>query len=81
MKLSDLAAQLIMIDIPGTHLEEAGHQHLAAHRWGGVLLFARNVSDRPQLLKLMDLLEDHDDVLNVYANFEISSEVLEALEA
>ncbi|MBT9586821.1 beta-N-acetylhexosaminidase [bacterium] len=63
MKLSDLAAQLIMIDIPGTDLEEAGHQHLAAHRWGGVLLFARNVSHRPQLLKLMEEIAEHGDPL------------------
>ncbi|MBT9587178.1 YebC/PmpR family DNA-binding transcriptional regulator [bacterium] len=40
-----------------------------------------SLADAPQLLKLMDLLEEHDDVVNVYANFEISSEVLEALEA
>ena len=39
------------------------------------------LADAPQLLKLMDLLEDHDDVQNVHSNFEISSEVLEALEA
>lgn len=37
--------------------------------------------DAPQLLKLMDLLEEHDDVSNVYANFDISAEVLEAMEA
>ena len=27
-----------------------------------------------QMLKLMDALEDHDDVQNVYANFEIEEE-------
>jgi YebC/PmpR family DNA-binding regulatory protein len=35
----------------------------------------------PQLLKLMDLLEDQDDVQQVHANFELSAEALEALEA
>jgi YebC/PmpR family DNA-binding regulatory protein len=35
----------------------------------------------PQLLKLMDLLEDHDDVQNVYSNFELSSEALEAMQS
>ncbi len=30
-----------------------------------------------QLLKLMDALEDHDDVQNVYANFDIPDEILE----
>jgi len=32
-----------------------------------------------RLLKLMDALEEHDDVQEVYANFELSSEVLAAL--
>jgi transcriptional/translational regulatory protein YebC/TACO1 len=29
-----------------------------------------------QLLKLMEELEDHDDVQNVYANFDIPDEVM-----
>ncbi|GHT15947.1 putative transcriptional regulatory protein [Endomicrobiia bacterium] len=33
------------------------------------------------MLKLMDALEDHDDVKNVYANFDISSEDMEKLNA
>ena len=32
-----------------------------------------------QLLKLMDLLEDQDDVNNVYSNFDIDAEVFEKL--
>jgi transcriptional/translational regulatory protein YebC/TACO1 len=32
-----------------------------------------------QLLKLIDALEDNDDVQEVYANFDISEEVLEAV--
>lgn len=32
-------------------------------------------------LKLLDLLEDHDDVQKVYSNFDISDEVMAALEA
>ena len=31
-----------------------------------------------QMLRLMDLLEDHDDVQNVYANFDIEENVLAA---
>lgn len=53
MKLTDLAAQLIMIDIPGPTLEEACRQHLRDFAWGGVLIFARNVRDRAQIVKLM----------------------------
>ncbi|MCE5195216.1 MAG: YebC/PmpR family DNA-binding transcriptional regulator [Nitrospiraceae bacterium] len=33
-----------------------------------------------QMLKLMDLLEDHDDVQNVYANFDIPDEIAEKME-
>jgi YebC/PmpR family DNA-binding regulatory protein len=32
-----------------------------------------------QMLKMMEALEDNDDVNNVYANFDISDEVMEAL--
>jgi YebC/PmpR family DNA-binding regulatory protein len=31
-----------------------------------------------QILRLMEMLEDHDDVQNVYANFDIPDEVLES---
>jgi transcriptional/translational regulatory protein YebC/TACO1 len=31
-----------------------------------------------QMLKLMNDLEDHDDVKNVYANFDIPKEIIEA---
>ncbi|MBO6088381.1 YebC/PmpR family DNA-binding transcriptional regulator [bacterium] len=34
-----------------------------------------------QILKLLDKLEEHDDVQNVYANFDISDEILQKLEA
>jgi YebC/PmpR family DNA-binding regulatory protein len=35
--------------------------------------------DAEQMLKLMDALEDNDDVQNVYANFDIPQEVMDAL--
>ena len=34
-----------------------------------------------QLLKLLDMLEDQDDVQNLYANFDIDDSVIEALSA
>ena len=37
------------------------------------------IGEAPGLLKLLDALEDHDDVLQVYSNFDISAEVWEAL--
>ncbi len=33
-----------------------------------------------QILKLLDKLEEHDDVQNVYANFDISDEIMQKLE-
>jgi YebC/PmpR family DNA-binding regulatory protein len=36
--------------------------------------------DAEQLLKIMDLLEDHDDVSHVYSNFDIDIEELKILE-
>ena len=33
-----------------------------------------------RLLALLDALEDHDDVQNVYANLDISEEALEAIQ-
>lgn len=37
--------------------------------------------EAPSVLKLMEMLEDHDDVQNVYANFDIPEDVLEAIGA
>jgi transcriptional/translational regulatory protein YebC/TACO1 len=34
-----------------------------------------------QALRLVDLLEDNDDVQNVHANFDISKEVMDRLNA
>jgi transcriptional/translational regulatory protein YebC/TACO1 len=35
-----------------------------------------DTKDAAEMLKLMDALEDHDDVQNVYANFDIPNEVM-----
>jgi transcriptional/translational regulatory protein YebC/TACO1 len=37
--------------------------------------------DAEQVLKLMEALEEHDDVQNVYANFDIDEKELAALNA
>jgi YebC/PmpR family DNA-binding regulatory protein len=34
----------------------------------------------PRLLRLLDALEEHDDVQHVYSNFEISDEILDQIE-
>jgi transcriptional/translational regulatory protein YebC/TACO1 len=40
-----------------------------------------NEGDARQVLRVIDLLEDHDDVQNVYANFDIPDRILELVEA
>ena len=35
--------------------------------------------DAEQMIRLVDALEDQDDVQNVYANFDISEKELEAI--
>ncbi len=40
-----------------------------------------NEADARRVLRLIDALEDHDDVQNVYANFDIPESVLELVEA
>jgi|SRR5579875_1278187 len=40
-----------------------------------------NEADAKKVLRLVDLLEDHDDVQNVYANFDIPDSILELVEA
>lgn len=39
-----------------------------------------SVEDAKKVLKLMDILEDHDDVQEVYSNFDISGDLMEQLE-
>jgi YebC/PmpR family DNA-binding regulatory protein len=39
-----------------------------------------NVADAKKVLKFVDHFEDHDDVQNVYANFDISDEIIEQAE-
>ena len=38
-----------------------------------------NEAEARRLLKLVDALEDNDDVQEVFANFDISEEMLEAV--
>jgi transcriptional/translational regulatory protein YebC/TACO1 len=40
-----------------------------------------NESDARKVLRLLDALEDNDDVQNVFANFDIPDAVLEMVEA
>ena len=39
-----------------------------------------NPSDAKKVLRLIDALEDHDDIQDIYANFNVPDEVMEAIE-
>ena len=39
-----------------------------------------DASDAKKILRLIDAIDDHDDVQNVYANFDVADEILAALE-
>ncbi len=63
-------------DVKG-RLEEAGINVALAE----VTMLPKNYisiegEDAEKMLKLMDALEDHDDVQNVYANFDIPDEAM-----
>ncbi|MFX5718544.1 YebC/PmpR family DNA-binding transcriptional regulator, partial [Acinetobacter baumannii] len=47
--------------------------------WRPLNLIACDVEMAPGLIKLMDILEDNDDVQDVYANFDIAEDVLTQL--
>jgi transcriptional/translational regulatory protein YebC/TACO1 len=40
-----------------------------------------NEGDAKKVLRVIDLLEEHDDVQNVYANFDIPDSILELVDA
>lgn len=40
-----------------------------------------NSNEASKLLKLLDTLEEHEDVQNVYANFDIPDEIFEQVES
>ena len=46
----------------------------------GTTIAIEDVETAGQLMKLLDALEDNDDLQQVYANFDISDEVMERLE-
>jgi YebC/PmpR family DNA-binding regulatory protein len=49
--------------------------------WSPAMMTSCDESAAQSVLKLIDLLEDNDDVQNVYSNFEISEDILKKLTA
>jgi transcriptional/translational regulatory protein YebC/TACO1 len=70
-------------DMPAvrTALEEAGMAVDSSEvtLLPSTIIALENESDAKKVLHLVDLLEDHDDVQNVYANFDIPDAVLEVV--
>jgi transcriptional/translational regulatory protein YebC/TACO1 len=42
--------------------------------------YALDEKQADQMIKLIEALEDHDDVQNVYTNFDVSDEVIAKVE-
>lgn len=58
-----------------------GEPETARPAWKAKDLIAISEEDAQKLLKLLDALEDNDDVQDVYGNYDISDEILEKLAA
>jgi YebC/PmpR family DNA-binding regulatory protein len=73
---SDLTALRAALEAAGMVVESAESTMLAQNN---VPVTQENIAK--QVLRLLDALEDNDDVQNVYANFDISDELLETVSA
>lgn len=62
LSLEDKAAQLIMIDLPGTELDSISMAHLKNHAWNGVILFAKNVASRSQVVDYIEAIHKYERV-------------------
>jgi YebC/PmpR family DNA-binding regulatory protein len=71
---SDLNALRAALEEAGVPVESAETTMLAQNT---VPVTEENVAK--QVLRMLDALEDHDDVQNVYANFDISDELFESV--
>jgi len=73
---TDLPAVRAALEEAGVPFEDADVTMLAT-----TSVAVESVGQARAVLRVMDLLDDNDDVQDVYANFDIPAEVLEALDA
>ncbi|MEY2399576.1 MAG: hypothetical protein QOJ00_2750 [Actinomycetota bacterium] len=73
---SDLTALRSALDAASVAVESAETTMLAQNS-----VPVDNENTAKQVLRMLDALEDHDDVQNVYANFDISDELFDAVGA
>jgi transcriptional/translational regulatory protein YebC/TACO1 len=59
--------------------QKFGQPAEARIEWRPNMTMSLDEDKAASLLKLLDVLEDDDDVQNVYANFEISEDVMQKL--
>ena len=64
-----------------TAVTTPGYAGVGRHRLGADVRVPLEEDPARKVLRLVDALEDCDDVQNVWANFDVSDEVLEAIEA
>ena len=64
-----------------TALETAGIEVLSAESTmvSSTIIDVTDAETAAKIMKVMDALEDNDDVQDVYANFDISDEIMESL--
>ena len=62
LSLSQKVAQLVQIDIPDMELSETTREHFQRFEYNGVILFAKNVLHRAQLVQLITDLQELCDV-------------------
>ena len=84
MSLEDDIYEIVTQPTAFEEVKKALAEHKVETESAELTMFPKNTvkvgeKEAEQLLKLMDLLEDHDDVNNVYSNFDIEPDVLEKL--
>jgi YebC/PmpR family DNA-binding regulatory protein len=67
-------------------VKKALEQNDVVYESAGLTMYPKNTVDidgkqTGQMLRMMDLLEEHDDVENVYANFDFDAGVIEELDS
>lgn len=70
---SDFGVVLAGVEAAGLTVEEADVTHLPS------VSVPVDAGTAPKVLRLIDALEDVDDIQDVYANFDISDEIMETL--
>jgi transcriptional/translational regulatory protein YebC/TACO1 len=74
-------AQSTLRDVAKALEQKLGEPRKAALVWRPQSTVAVNDEQGEKLLRLMESLNEHDDVQNVYANFEVSDALMHKLGA